>query len=123
MNLHSRRSLCATIVLIACLGADQLRAPDAPNAASLLMPSIGTSLPHNGDPGGIHKWLSRRGITYNLIYTNDVPSNLSGGIRTAFLVAMPRCWASVRCGTIKSHPMTHGFQARIVNPDRLLAKF
>ena len=44
-------------------------------------PSIATSLPQNGDPAGIRKRLHDRGITYNLIYTNDVLSNVSGGIK------------------------------------------
>ena len=41
--------------------------------------SIATSLPQNGDPSGVRKRLADHGITYNLIYTNDVLSNLSGG--------------------------------------------
>jgi len=72
MKLHSRRSLCATVVVIACLGTDQLRAQNAPNAAGITDPSIATNLPNNGDPGDSRKWLSGRGITYNLIHTNDV---------------------------------------------------
>ena len=44
--------------------------------------SIATSLPHNGDPGGYRKWLSQRGIVYGLEYTNDVLSNVRGGLRT-----------------------------------------
>jgi len=46
------------------------------------VPSIATSLPQYGDPFGTRKWLNDRGITYSLIYTNDVLGNLSGGIRT-----------------------------------------
>jgi porin len=44
-------------------------------------PSIATSLPQNGDPAGIRKRLAASGIAYSFIYTNDVLSNLSGGIR------------------------------------------
>ena len=44
--------------------------------------SIATSLPHNGDPAGIRKWLSERGMVYGLEYTNDILSNVRGGIRT-----------------------------------------
>ena len=44
--------------------------------------SIATSLPNTGDPGGVRKWLSERGIVYGLEYTNDVLSNLRGGQRT-----------------------------------------
>ena len=52
-----------------------------PEANGITPPSIATSLPKNGDPYGIRKQLADHGITYNLIYTNDVLSNLSGGIR------------------------------------------
>ena len=45
-------------------------------------PSIATSLPNNGDPWGYRKWLGERGIVYGLEYTNDVLSNLRGGLRT-----------------------------------------
>jgi porin len=45
-------------------------------------PSIATSLPYNGDPGGYRKWLGQRGIIYGLEYTNDVLSNVRGGTRT-----------------------------------------
>ena len=46
------------------------------------VPSIASSLPYNGDPGGFRKWLSERGIVYGLEYTNDILSNLRGGTRT-----------------------------------------
>lgn len=45
-------------------------------------PSIATSLPKNGDPTGARKRLSERGVVYGLEYTNDVLSNLHGGLRT-----------------------------------------
>jgi porin len=44
--------------------------------------SIATSLPQNGDPSGNRKRLSERGVVYGLEYTNDILSNLRGGIRT-----------------------------------------
>ena len=44
-------------------------------------PSIATSLPYFGDPSGTRKWLYDRGVSYNLIYTNDVLGNMSGGLR------------------------------------------
>ena len=44
-------------------------------------PSIATSLPANGDPAGIRKWLAGHGVAYQLIYTNDVLSNVRGGLR------------------------------------------
>jgi porin len=54
----------------------------APAAVDRLpSPSIATSLPRDGDPTGARKWLADRGITYNLIYTNDVLANVHGGNR------------------------------------------
>lgn len=85
MTVRSQRILCAWLPIIAglcaCLGAGPLRAQQTPvpNDAGITIPSIATSLPQNGDPAGVRKRLSDRGITYNLIYTNDVLSNLSGG--------------------------------------------
>lgn len=52
-----------------------------PNENGIPPPSVAMSLPHNGDPGGVRKWLSDHGLAYSLIYTNDVLSNLSGGKR------------------------------------------
>ena len=43
--------------------------------------SIATSLPNNGDPGGIRKWLSERGLTYSFVYTGEVLGNVAGGLR------------------------------------------
>ncbi len=60
-------------------GAGPLRADDETNADGPVRASIATSLPQNGDPAGIRKSLGDHGITYALIYTNDVLSNLSGG--------------------------------------------
>ncbi len=45
-------------------------------------PSIATSLPNNGDPSGVRKWLGGRGVVFGLEYTNDLLSNLRGGLRT-----------------------------------------
>lgn len=45
-------------------------------------PSIATSMPSHGDAGGYRKWLSERGIVYGLEYTNDLLSNVRGGLRT-----------------------------------------
>ena len=49
------------------------------------VPSIATSLPANGDPAGIRKWLSERGITYGVVYTSEALGNVSGGIRQGAL--------------------------------------
>ncbi len=53
----------------------------APGAIGITEPSIATSLPQNGDASGNRKWLYDHGVTYSLIYTNDVLGNLSGGIK------------------------------------------
>jgi porin len=49
------------------------------------VPSIATSLPANGDPGGYRKWLGEHGVVYGLEYTNDVLANVHGGLRTGVI--------------------------------------
>ena len=44
-------------------------------------PSIQSSLGSFGDPGGFRAMLARRGILSNILYTNEVLGNVSGGIR------------------------------------------
>src|SRR5215210_3895118 len=61
--------------------AGQAQAPSDTGNTGITGVSIATSLPHNGDPAGTRKWLNDHGVTYSLIYTNDVLSNLSGGNR------------------------------------------
>src|SRR5712692_9390216 len=74
-------SAACSAVAIIMFGASaaQAQAPQTPDANGITNPSIATSLPQSGDPYGTRKWLSDHGITYTLIYTNDVLSNLSGG--------------------------------------------
>jgi porin len=62
-----------------------LDAQDAPDENGIPQPSVATSLPNNGDPWGFRKRLNDHGISFNLIYTNDVLSNLSGGIRRGII--------------------------------------
>ncbi len=71
--------LCAGLAVLVGFATDSLRAEDA--NTGIPDPSIATSLPQNGDPGGIRKHLAASGFTYTFIYTNDVLSNLSGGTR------------------------------------------
>ena len=52
---------------------------EGPDENGITPPSIATNLPHNGDPAGLRKWLAGHGVTYNLIYTNDVLANVRGG--------------------------------------------
>jgi porin len=51
------------------------------NSIGITEPSIATSLPHNADPYGTRNWLYDHGVSYNFIYTNDVLSNVAGGIQ------------------------------------------
>jgi porin len=44
-------------------------------------PSIATSLPNNGDPGGTRASLEEAGIAYSLTYIGEVLGNTRGGIR------------------------------------------
>ena len=81
IRLHRERLACALIALL-FFGAGQAWAQSEAERIGITVPSIATSLPHYGDPYGTRKWLNDRGVTYNLIYTNDVLGNMSGGIRT-----------------------------------------
>ena len=85
MNRVGATALKATaggLALSLLLAATCAQAEDAaPDANGITSPSIATSLPNNGDPGGIRKRLAEHGVTYNLIYTNDVLSNVSGGLK------------------------------------------
>jgi porin len=52
-----------------------------PNADGITIPSITTSLPENGDPGGRRRELAAQGITVRFNYTNDVLANVDGGLK------------------------------------------
>jgi porin len=43
--------------------------------------SIAQVLPDKGDPAGLRRWLATQGIVYGFAYTNDVLSNLRGGLQ------------------------------------------
>lgn len=45
-------------------------------------PSFATNFPKNADPMGLRKWLSERGVIWGIEYTNDVLSNVHGGLKT-----------------------------------------
>jgi len=45
------------------------------------IPSIATSLPNNGDPGGLRKWLYERGLTYSFVLTSELHRDVAGGMR------------------------------------------
>jgi porin len=66
---------------LALLQVPASAAAQGPDEDGITRPSIATSLPANGDPAGIRKWLAGHGVLYQLIYTNDVLSNVQGGLR------------------------------------------
>jgi porin len=67
-------SLAALLVASPAVAED--KSPDG-----IPSPSIATSLPFNGDPTGLRRWLATHGITYGLSYTSEVLGNPSGGVR------------------------------------------
>jgi porin len=67
--------------VVAIIATPSARGQESPASIGITEPSIATSFPHNADPYGTRKWLYNNGVSYNFIYTNDVLSNLSGGIR------------------------------------------
>lgn len=80
-----RVSIPSTALLIGLLGASVAWAQawwDELEDGFLPVPSVGSSLPDRGDPGGARKWLGDRGVVVGLEYTSDVLSNVSGGART-----------------------------------------
>ncbi len=83
MTAPSSVILYGTLLIVAGFCTGPLRAQQAPvpNDKGITEPSVATSLPENGDPGGVREGLAQRGITYTFIYTNDVLSNMSGGTR------------------------------------------
>ena len=82
ISCSGRWLLLAIAGITLAMGCGAAPAADVqPDANGITPPSIATSLPNNGDPGGIRKWLAGHGVTYQLIYTNDVLSNLRGGLR------------------------------------------
>ena len=85
-SMAARARTSATVHLLALLAlgltttvAAQGTVP--PDANGITPPSIATSLPNNGDPGGVRKDLAARGVTYTVYYTNDVLANVHGGNR------------------------------------------
>jgi porin len=83
VGLRRRAAGCCIgiAILLAALPAHGQASPPPDPKTGLTDPTIATSLPQNGDPYGVRKKLAEHGITYYLIYTNDVLSNLSGGNR------------------------------------------
>lgn len=72
---------CVAVAVLFAADAGPLWAQSTAASIGITPPSVATSLPQNGGPSGTRKWLYDRGVSYNVIYTNDVLSNLSGGIK------------------------------------------
>src|SRR6476659_3020678 len=81
MRLRRLPIHCAMLMVVAFATTPGARGQQTTNSIGITEPSIATSFPHNADPYGTRKWLYERGVSYNFIYTNDVLSNLSGGIK------------------------------------------
>jgi porin len=80
MRLRRLPIHCAVLTVVAFAATPYARGQQT-NSVGITEPSIATSFPHNADPSGSRKWLYEHGVSYNFIYTNDVLSNLSGGIK------------------------------------------
>jgi porin len=74
-------SVAGRSILLAVLAWTSAPAALAQGADSSGIPpaSIATSLPSNGDGSGDRKRLADRGVTYSVMYTNDVLANVDGG--------------------------------------------
>lgn len=83
MTVRCWRIFCAVLLVIAGLASAPARAQNVsqPQNTGPSDASIASSLPANGDPTGLRKWLEQHGTTFTVFYTNDVLSNRSGGIK------------------------------------------
>ena len=83
MTVRQWRFIYTFILIIAGLGHAPARAQNVlqPQNTGPSDASIASSLPANGDQTGLRKWLKQYGTTFTVFYTNDVLSNLSGGIK------------------------------------------
>ena len=80
MEVGRWRIYCAALLVFAGVYSAPLGAQNAPQNTGTQDP-IAPSLPQNGDPTGFRRWLDQHGATFNVIYTNDVLSNLAGGVK------------------------------------------
>ena len=80
MEVGRWRIYCAALLVFAGVYSAPLGAQNAPQNTGIQDP-IAPSLPQNGDPTGFRRWLDQHGATFNVIYTNDVLSNLAGGVK------------------------------------------
>lgn len=85
LKMRKLRDVCATALALtatAIVWVSSARAQSDPFKGVAPQLSITSTLPANGDPFGIRRSLSERGITFGFVHTFDVFSNLQGGIRT-----------------------------------------
>src|SRR3954469_7567639 len=76
------RKFLSILLLIFALNATTARADDDDDWKNGIPPSsIATSLPHNGDPAGIRRWLSEKGLTYSFVLTSEGLADVAGGMR------------------------------------------
>ena len=75
-----RRSAAVAVVLAGSVGRCDVAVAQA-DENGIGPNSIATSLPENGDPAGLRKWLAGRGVTFTSIYTSEVLGNVSGGLK------------------------------------------
>jgi len=73
--------IAAHALLALALATPARAASDERDSNGAPVPSIATSLPANGDPGGLRKWLYERGFTYSFVLTSEVLGNVAGGMR------------------------------------------
>jgi porin len=69
------------VVLLPLCNKGAIAQENPPPVNGIPSPSIATSLPANGDPGGMRWRLSEVGVTYGFIYTSEVIGNTTGGLR------------------------------------------
>src|SRR4051794_5392162 len=76
------RKFLSILLLIFSLNATTARADDDDDWKNGIPPSsIATSLPHSGDPAGIRRWLSEKGLTYSFVLTSEGHADVAGGMR------------------------------------------
>ena len=77
-----RLSLAVAAMMASGVFASPRAEEPGPDANGVTAPSIASSLPGNGDPFGHRRSLAERGVTYNVYYTNDILTNVRGGLKT-----------------------------------------
>jgi len=76
-----RRAGAALALAVILAAAPARAASDDVDSNGAPIPSIATSLPGNGDPGSMRKWLYERGFTYSFVLTSEILGGAAGGMR------------------------------------------